>query len=560
MRRLGAYINLIALVVLLSSSSGRGQETVFNGLKSDVKRADNFYNQHQYADAVALYLIAEEKNKGGASIYLKLGETYFRLKNNQQSVAWYSKHLQEQASLPDNDVLNYAEALRGIGDYKEAIKQYKNYQITHGNDQKITEKIWRLTNIQFLLEDSIFYAIRKAEFNIDGSSFYSPTFYKDGLVIVGDKEHKIGGFINLDGTSNTHYKTLYFTGLTFDTLPPYLDHYYTELEEFSKDISSRLNTGPVSFFADETKIVFTKNGESTRKAGSTLQLFIAEFSEDKWQEPRPMPFNNIKYSVSNPALNEDGSIIYFVSDMPGGYGSDDLYVSYYKDNSWSKPQNLGDRVNTSGTESFPYLHHGLLYFASDGHGGLGGLDIYKIDLRDIISGEVINPGYPINTSYDDFGIILNDKGTRGFISSNRGNGGFSDAIYEIEIDLQTYPLFIAGSIKYKELNWKDSEKFEMLPEAHMYLIDVRRGIQVSESKTDSLGNFEIKIPYASKYIVKVVEESIGEVKVSFEIPKNKKPDTVHDIVIVKNGSLFKQESSLMVLPVDTDKASLNKSK
>lgn len=559
MRRLGAYINLIALVVLLSSEPGHAQESVFSGLKSDVKRADNFYSQHQYADAVALYLIAEKKKKGGPSIYIKLGETYFKLNNNQQSVAWYGKHLQEQTSLPDNDVLNYAEALRGIGDYKEAISQYKIYLKKHGNDQKITEKIWRLTNIEFLLEDSIFYAIRKVDIKLNGS-FYSPMFYKDGLVIVGDKKNKIGGFINHDGTSNSSFKTLYFTGLTLDTLPPYHDYYYTELVEFSKDISSRLNIGPVSFYPDETKIVFTKNGESTRKTGSTLQLFIAELAEEKWREPRPMPFNNIKYSVSNPALNEDGNILYFVSDMPGGYGSDDLYVSYYKDNAWSKPQNLGDRVNTSGVESFPYIHHGLLYFASDGHGGLGGLDIYKIDLRDIISGEVINPGYPINTSYDDFGIILNDKGTRGFMSSNRGNGGFSDAIYEIEIDLQTYPLFIAGSIKYKELNWKDSEKFEMLPEAQMYLIDVRRGIQVSESKTDSLGNFKIKIPYASKYMVKVVEASIGEVKVSFEIPKNKKPDTVHDIVIVKNGSLFKQESSIIVLPANTDKASLNKSK
>ena len=212
----------------------------------------------------------------------------------------------------------------------------------------------------------------------------------------------------------------------------------------------------------------------------------------------------------------------------------DLYVSYYRNNTWSKPKNLGDRINTSGDENYPFIHSYSLYFSSNGHNGLGGLDIYKIDSRYILSEEVINVGYPLNSSYDDFGIALNEQGTRGFISSNRLNGGFDDHIYEIEIDLQSYPLTIKGKVSYKELNWRESKRDELLSNADLLLIDNRRNIQVATSRTDSLGNFAIDIPYASSYLIKIVSPSVGEITVKLEILKNKKPDSVHDIVIVKN--------------------------
>lgn len=549
------YTVLLALVELLASSPGFCQESVFNGLKSNVKRADYFFNINSYKNAQELYLSAERKNKGGDMIYLKLGRTYFKLKEYENSAFWYGKHMDEKTSLPDAKLLNYAEALRSTGDYEKAIRYYKIYRKTHPEDQRIIEKIWRLSNIQFLLEDSIYYTVKLADINSEGA-VYSPTFYKDGLVLVADKK-AIGGITEVDGVSNTPFKTLYFAGLRIDTLAPILKYNYTELEEFSKEITSRYNIGPLSFFPGETKMIYTKNGELNRKDGSTLQLFIAKKSGNIWKEVEPMPFNSTKYSVSHPALNEDGNILYFVTDMPGGYGGKDLYVSYYRNNSWSKPENLGDRINTPGDETFPFVHKSNLYFASNGHSGLGGLDIYKIDSRDIHTGQVINPGFPLNTSFDDFGIALNDDGTRGFISSNRRNGGFDDNIYEIEIDLQTYPLTIRGIVRYKELNWRDLDMFDILPNANLFLIDVRRGIQVGKSKTDSLGYFEIDIPYASLYVMKVVESSIGEIKVSFEIPKNKKPDEGQDIVIVKDGSLLNKESNKVIRPLNSDSLKLN---
>jgi hypothetical protein len=326
---------------------------------------------------------------------------------------------------------------------------------------------------------------------------------------------------------------LYFTEIQVDTISNQGLLKFSRAQEFGKEVAAKYNTGPVTFFPDENKMIITKNGDFDQRQGSRLQLFIAEKVDDRWQETTSLPFNSMNYSVSNPSLNKDGNILFFVSDMPGGFGKKDLYVSYYRNNTWSKPENLGDKINTSGDESSPFVHNSTLYFSSNGHNGLGGLDIYKIDYR-FLTEEVTNMGYPINSSYDDFGIALNDEGAKGFISSNRLNGGFDANIYEIEIDLQSYPLTIKGKVKYKELNWRESKREELLIDAELLLIDNRRKIQVGTTKTDSLGNFELDIPYASSYVLKIVSPSVGEITVKLEIPKNKKPDSVHDIVIIKN--------------------------
>jgi tetratricopeptide (TPR) repeat protein len=526
-----SYISIILILLLLGAGTVFGQESVFNGLKSNSKRGDRYYNINEYQNALDLYLLVESKKNSTTRNKLKIGRTYFQLKDYKNSALWYSKYLLKSKSIPDKDLYNYAEALRSSGDYKKAITFYKRYQEVNPDDKTIIEKIWRLSNLQFLLEDSIYYSIRLANIN-SGRPAYSPAYYSDGLVFVADKM-ETGGVAKIDGFDNTQFKTLYFTEIQVDTMSNQGLFKFSRAQEFGKEVAAKYNTGPVTFFPDENKMIITKNGDFDQRQGSRLQLFIAEKIDDRWQETTSLPFNSMNYSVSNPSLNKDGNILFFVSDMPGGFGKKDLYVSYYRNNTWSKPENLGDKINTSGDEDSPFVHNTTLYFSSNGHNGLGGLDIYKIDYR-FLTEEVTNMGYPINSSYDDFGIALNDEGARGFISSNRLNGGFDANIYEIEIDLQSYPLTIKGKVKYKELNWRESKRDELLSNANLLLIDNRRKIQVGTTKTDSLGNFELDIPYASSYVLKIVSPSVGEITVKLEIPKNKKPDSVHDIVIIKN--------------------------
>ena len=523
---------IILLSLLIIGGQACAQESVFNGLKGDSKRADRFYSLGTYKNALDLYLSAENKKNSPQDLNLKIARTYFQLKDYENSARWYDKYGSLSTKFSDDDLYMYAEALRSSVQYKKAIIYYKRYQNLHPEDKSIDEKIWRLSNIQYLLEDSMHYSIKKANIDAPGSQ-YSPVFYNEGIVFVANKRAS-GGIVSIDGINNTEFKTLYLADVEIDTINSSADLIYTNIREFSRDITSKYNTGSITFFPGSKKMIFSKNSIYNHEKGSYLQLFVAELRDGIWQEVKPLPFNSSDYSVSNPSLDDEGNTLYFASNMPGGYGKKDLYVSYFIDNTWSKPENLGSGINTSGDEGHPYIHNSTLYFSSNGHGGLGGLDIYRIDSRNLDSDELVTIGYPLNSSFDDFGIALNDQGTNGFISSNRLNGGFEDYIYEVEIDLQSYPLTIKGTVKYKELSWRESHRHEVLKNAELLLIDSNKMLQVSNSKTDSLGYFELEIPYASNYTLKIVSPVIGDKRVKLEVPKNKRLDSVHDIVIIKD--------------------------
>ena len=145
-----------------------------------------------------------------------------------------------------------------------------------------------------------------------------------------------------------------------------------------------------------------------------------------------------------------------------------------------------------------------------------------------------NLGYPLNTNFDDFGIVIEGSGNHGYFSSNRKKGGYNDDVYEFEMDLQTYPLQINGVMKFKEENWSDSVELKIMPHAKVFLIDNERNLTVYENTCDIEGNFSIVIPYYSKYKLRVVGQDNDENIVSLEIPKYKKEHGKHEIVVVKD--------------------------
>jgi hypothetical protein len=224
--------------------------------------------------------------------------------------------------------------------------------------------------------------------------------------------------------------------------------------------------------------------------------------------------------------------------MPGGFGGKDIYRSVNINGSWSKPENLGEAINTAYDETAPFLHlKKVLYFASSGHAGLGGTDIFKVMITNSSAGEVENMGYPINSTSDEFGINIDSLSTHGYFSSNRKNGGYDDDLYEFDMDLQTYPLELMGTLRFKEFAWNDSSELKPLGNARYYLIDNLREVIVHEGTSDEKGNFKWTIPYFSKYRVRVIGPDNDEHVVSLEIPKHRKDQSNHEIVVVKD--LFK---------------------
>ncbi|MDH5382758.1 MAG: OmpA family protein, partial [Cyclobacteriaceae bacterium] len=220
------------------------------------------------------------------------------------------------------------------------------------------------------------------------------------------------------------------------------------------------------------KMIFTRNNYVDQKYGKSedgvnkLKLFYAEWNDDNWSKATPLSFNRDNYSYGHPTISSDGKMLIFASDMLGSLGETDLFISYFENGNWTEPQNLGSRINTQGREMFPYLYNDhILFFASAGHGGLGGLDVFRIDLNDKDNAPIKNMGYPINSSKDDFGLILDSEMTVGYFSSNRNNGPTDDDIYKVVFkQKEDNILFVQNDLKstsdgaFEVVDQKNQEK------------------------------------------------------------------------------------------------------
>jgi outer membrane protein OmpA-like peptidoglycan-associated protein len=258
---------------------------------------------------------------------------------------------------------------------------------------------------------------------------YSPTYYQNGLVYVSSRNNKGAQ----DKKSGETFFELYFS--PFD---PVGDP--TTPTNFSLEINSALHEGPVTFSHNFKNMYFTRNNmeKGQRKADKSgvvrLKIYESRRGKEDWSDIKELSFNNDSYSCMHPTISMDGNTLYFASDMPGGYGRYDLYESKREQNGWSKPKNLGKGINTEKDEVFPYIHsNGTLFFSSDGHNSIGGLDLFFSVINGKDFSEIINLGEPFNSIKDDLGIILNEDASKGFFSSNRTPSFGSDDIYSFEV-------------------------------------------------------------------------------------------------------------------------------
>jgi tetratricopeptide (TPR) repeat protein len=519
----------------LLAVTGECQETVFELLKSELRLADSYFENKDYHNALELYSHIAKRNPS-REVELKIARAHHLLKQYDKAVSAYEKHALTN-SLPVKDLYYYAEAQSGISNYGQALKSYQNYHSRVPNDPLIVKKIWRLNNIQYLFEDSMHYAVRPVEFNSgDGELCAVP--FRNGVVFMSNRR-EIQPIEKVDASRHSPFYKVYFSKTKRDSINAGNLHYETPLI-FNREFSSGFHAGPIAFYDDTRRMVFASTGQKTGNDGSrSLQLYFAQNIDDGWKISYPFPFNNDNYSLSDPWISEDGKILYFSSDMKGGYGGKDIYRSELVNNHWTKPTNLGDVINTPYDEVYPYRYKNTLYFSSTGHPGLGGLDIFKAESGTDDFTEPQNLGYPLNTNYDDFGIVITPAGNEGYFSSNRRTGGYNDDVYEFEMDLQTYPLELRGVMKFKEHNLSDSADVHIMPNAQVSLIDNERNLTVFQNTCDASGNFRIVIPYYGKYKLRVIGEDKDENIVSLEIPKFKKEHGNHEIVVVKD--LFKKK-------------------
>ncbi len=395
-----------------------------------LERAKRSMKELDYVGAIELLnQILSKGDDAGAKI--ALADCYRKISDSQNAEFLYGQVVRLPEAQPIH-FLYYGEMLQRNGKCDLAREWYNKFAEAVPEDvrgQYQTKACDYEAELKSKGEE--IYAVKRTQFNSNLDDF-GAAFYKDGIIFASERDKG-------SAVKRSHS----WTG------EPFLDLYFVPIkncgadvqtgrpEKFTSDINSKYHDAIVTFTKDQSSIFFTRNNYSKGKTGVDdegivrLKIYTAKKKGTGFGTEESLPFNSDEYSNAHPAINADGTKLYFSSDMPGGFGGMDLYVSELENGRWGPPMNLGPNINTEGNELFPFIHSsGRLYFASDGHLGLGGIDIFYVDSRgDGQWTSPENPGSPINSTDDDFGINLNDEGTCGFFSSDRQGGSGRDDIY-----------------------------------------------------------------------------------------------------------------------------------
>jgi outer membrane protein OmpA-like peptidoglycan-associated protein len=327
--------------------------------------------------------------------------------------------------LPE-DYYNYAMVLKTNGKDDEAGKWMDKFIELKPDDLRAKDYVANHNESTNLLNDAGKYRIEHLNVNTDALDF-GPSYYKDKIVFASSRV-------------TPELKVRKYTW----TRKPFWDMYISEVdggqlktpEIFDKSLNGKMHDGPSSFSNDGTFMAFTRNNyhDKSKDRVVELQIWFSSYKDGKWSKPEPFILNNKEYSVGHPCMTSDGNTMYFTSDMPGGYGKADIYrVTKDEKGEWVKPENLGDKINTEGDEMFPFIEENKkeLFFASNGRFGLGGLDIFSCAINGTGFGRVYNAGFPLNTQYNDYAVIVNYKMGKGYFTSDRPSGSGGDDIYSV---------------------------------------------------------------------------------------------------------------------------------
>ncbi len=405
---------ILLLTLLFQCFIGFGQ--------AKLRKADELYARLEYYSCAPIYVDLAKKTISGKGT--PNWETVRRAAYSNKQLFLYNRSrfyygkLHETNRLTELDYVEYIDLLRTIGKYDIADLMLEDATKTFPQNNFVQLLKDKNSNFGYLLADSAIYSINPLSIN-SGLGDFCPTFFEKGILYMS--KAKNAGFLNQRyGWDNSYFINMLYS--------PYdLDSSLNKGKVLKDAFFSRAHDGPVSFSPDGTKMVITKNtlGKHDEKEIVVLAIYFAQKVNGVWSDLKPFEHNNQGYNVGHACFSADGKRIYFASDAPNATGGADLYYSEETNGSWSAPVNLGSTVNTDQDELFPFVTDNTLYFSSKGHYGIGGLDIFATSLS--LDGTIRNMGFPINTSYDDFGIIAKQDEKGGFFSSNRGD--FVDRIY-----------------------------------------------------------------------------------------------------------------------------------
>jgi outer membrane protein OmpA-like peptidoglycan-associated protein/tetratricopeptide (TPR) repeat protein len=434
-------VSYILFSLMLSAYS------TFTFAQTRLQKARTATANYEYSKAIELYVDYFKTTSPQPNDIRDLVNCYSMMGDTKSAESWMAKLISNDSN--KTDILSYAKILKSNGKYDSAKIEFLKYiDLVPTDKDKVIKLVTSCKRaIGRMSEDSIYYNVKNAASINSQNSEFGLIKTDDGFIFTSDRYSSDSRNNNIcEWTGNPYYKLYSIKGnidssisanpvlidslnseyhngqATYDSIHKII--YFTRTK-LIKVKEQPINSDPTYFYNN-----WDMSGYENR-----LEIYSSDYNNGNWGNIKPFEYNNPQYSVGHPALSPDGKVLYFVSDMPGGYGGDDIYYCDALPNGkWSAPVNVGNVINTDGKEVFPYIDKdGTLYFASDNPVGFGGLDLYKSTGSRNKWSKPVNLGYPINSSKDDFSIFFTNAGKTGYFSSNRDGGKGDDDIYGLSL-------------------------------------------------------------------------------------------------------------------------------
>ena len=499
-------VYIIIFMLLTSVSSLVAQEKL-------IEKANEKYSEYSFSPAIDIYKKVLDKGYVTQNLLEKLGNSYYFNADYKSASETYERLVNEFG----NDVgpeyyFRYAQSLKSLKKYDKASEMMAKFSESKSDNLIASEFKTKRDYLKEIKNNSGKFGVSPFAYNSKYSDF-APSYYKSGLIFSSDRD--TGNFARYRHTWNSR---------------DFLDLYKVNADSSSnnkatkfgnKEVNTKLHESTSTATKDGNTVYFTRNnykeGKYVKddKGVIRLKIFRASFTEEGWTNIEELPFNSDNYSVAHPTLSPDEKTLYFASDMPGTFGESDIFkIKINDDGTFGKPVNLGEKINTEARETFPFVSsENTLYFSSDGHPGLGGLDVFASKIAyGKIAGAIVNAGEPVNSNMDDFTFIFDDSTKTGYFASNREKGLGSDDIYAVvenePLDLECKQLII-GTVRDKISN-------EILVGANIKVID-EANEEISTTIMDSTGEYQLTIDCNKGNFVRAVvdgyvpsEEYLGQ--------------------------------------------------
>jgi outer membrane protein OmpA-like peptidoglycan-associated protein/tetratricopeptide (TPR) repeat protein len=476
----------------------------------NTKIADKLFARFEYVDAVKEYQKLVENGKADPYVYKQLADANYNMFNSAEAIKWYKKATETQQDA--ETYYRYAQMLKAEGKYDDANKQMKKFAAAAPSDLRTKAFNENPNYIPSLLDKDKLFDVKSSDISSDKSDF-GAVLYDNSLYFASARN---GARKNYGWTEEPFldiYKADYNTDGTITNASP-----VTEL-------NSKWHDGPITISADGKTAYFASESYKEKQSSpkdkkanakySQVYLFSATKNGDSWGTPSSLPFNDKSFSNSNPSLSRDGKTLYFSSNRPSSVGGTDIWkVAVNADGTYGEPQNLGNKVNTEGNESFPFIadDNKTLYFASSGKQGFGGLDVYQIDLT---NGEATNLGKPVNTEKDDFAFTFNESKKIGFLSTNRSG---KDDIFIVNPICAVDVLIVVTNAKTGEI----------LANASVSILDDKKNVIATEM-SNAKGEVSYKVECDRAYVIQASKD--GFEGNTFAVTKSKGPKAKVDAAL-----------------------------